>query len=266
MPHILPSPGRSTRTHLQFFDQYPDISAMRIVGIDVGTANFMYASGSPDLVLCASERYWLELHKLLLLAPAHRYIRECWEEKFDSGQDWIRRCKVLSAYNNLRRGKILNNWDDVATLYCLMAMSGFSYTYKKWQLIGEHAPIEPDYEGIRYWANSNKGREVKFYRSNIYNFPIGKLDDNSLLYLHLPDHFAHYGCGYSWTRRKLEFISKELNSLAAEGYKICVSALHTRWGRVVNNYSEYFDPQHFVPVLKACEDTDLTEVYLVANL
>ncbi len=246
------------------------MSTMRIISLDIGTSDLPYSSGSKDLILCSSERYWLELHRLLLMAPAHRYIRDCWEQRFDHGRDWVKRCKVLASYNNISRGKILGNWDDVVQYYCIMAMGGFSCFFDRWKLRSEHIPIEPDYEAIRGWHKTHREKEITLLRRNIYNFPTTKLDDNTLIYLHFPDRFAHYGCGYTWTLRKLEHASKELNSLANEGYKICVSYTKTRYGRVVNDYAEYFDPEIFrvitYPVLKASGDTGVSESYLVANL
>lgn len=242
---------------------------MRIVGLDVGTADLMYSSGSKDLVFCSNEKYWLELHRLFLVPPAHKYIRECWENVFDQGKNWEKRGKILSAYNNQKRGKILRNWDDVVKYYCILAMGGFSYTYDRWKLVSEHVPVEPDYGSIRGWYEEHGKKDIYFYRRNIYDFPTTKVDDNTLIYMHLPSQFAYYGCGYSWTKRKLEFISTELNLLAAEGYKICLSMLHSKRGVVVNQYAQFFDPEHFSPryynELKA-DRPEVTEAYLVANL
>lgn len=263
------SPGRLSICHNQFFADYTNVGSMRIIGLDVGSANFMYDSGSEDLILCSNERYWLELHKLLLLSPAHTYIKECWENKFGSGQDWTKRCKVLSAYNNRTRGKILRNWSDVAEYYCVLSMSGFSYFYDKWRLIGEHYPVTPNTEYIREWYLKHKDKSIYFERKNIYNFPIKKLNENTLLYIHLPASFSSYGCGYSWTRRKFDFISRELNGLASEGYKVCVSYVSGKYGLSTDRYKESFDPDLFslntYTELKA-DRQEVTEAYLVANL
>jgi len=245
---------------------------MRIMGIDVASVNLMYESGSDDLILCTNERYLLELHRFMLMAPAYKYVKECWENDFDKGQSWYRRCRKLAAYNNRSRGKILRNWADVATYYCIPAMSSFSCHYDKWRLVSEHFPTEPDYESMRSWSKTHKEKNILFYKRNIYDFPISMAEENTLIYLHMPNNFASYGCGYVWSKRKLEFVSRELNQLARDGFKICVSARYMRMGRIVNGYADYFDPELFerriYTELKAERYIDLPdqEVYLVANL
>jgi hypothetical protein len=269
---LVPCPGRNTYCHEQFFEDFPDISDMRILGIDVASADFLYASGSKDLVLCTNERYILELHKLLTLAPAHRYIRECWENEFADGHSWDKRCRKLAAFNNRSRRKVLRNWNDVVTYYCILAMSSFSYQFKKWRLVSEHVPMTPDYDAIQEWGKVQRGKEMLFYNKSVYRFPTTLLNEDTLMYIHLPNSFAAYGCGYVWSKRKLEYISAELNQFAREGYKICVSARHMRLGHVVNKYPQYFDQDLFKPYyytqLKADRNINLPdqEVYLVANL
>lgn len=269
---LVPCPGRNTYCHNQFLHDFDNISDMRIVGIDVASADFMYASGSTDLVFCTNERYILEMHKLLTLAPAHRYIRDCWEKEFDNGHSWHKRCRKLAAFNNRSRRKVLRNWNDVVTYYCILAMSSFSYQYKRWRLVSEHVPMTPDYDVIKEWGEVQRKKEMLFYHRNIYRIPTRLLDDRTLLYIHLPNSFAAYGCGYVWSRRKLEYISNELNQLAKEGYKICISARHMRLGHIVNKYPEYFDPDlftsHYYTELKADRHVNLPdqEVYLIANL
>lgn len=270
---MIPCPGRSTRLHSRFLADHPVISGMRIIALDVGSAELAYESGAGEVVLCSNERYLLEMHKLLTLSPASSYIRDCWENEFDKGRDWKARCRKLSAFNNLSRGKILRNWDDVATYYCILSMSGFNYRYEKWRMVAEYNPVTPSFARIKSWYEDNKDREFTFHKRNIYNFPTRQIDNNTLIYLHLPHAFLSYGCGYVWTQRKLEHIARELHLLAAEGFKVCVSSLSKKWGREINTYTEYFSPDVFRPhvyrELKASRyssyDLSTEETYFVAN-
>lgn len=270
---VLLCPGRTTRTHDQFVSEFSDLKSMRIVTLDVGSGQMPYHSGSKDLVFCSSERYQLELHRFLTIAPAHSYVRKLWESEFDNGQNWYYRCRVLASYNSLKRSKIISSWSDVATYYCILCMSSFHVSYNKWRLVSEHNPVRPDYAGMKEWSGLNRTKSIKYMRRSIYNFDTTLLDSNTLIYIHLPNIFASYGCGYVWTSRKLGFVVTELTELAKLGYKVCISFMHSRWGRQVTNYANLFDTElfkpHFYSELKASRyginNVATTEVYLVAN-
>lgn len=270
---VLLCPGRTTRTHDQFISEFSDLKLMRIVTLDTGTGQMPYHSGSNDLVFCSSERYNLELHRFLTISPAHSYIRSVWEEKFDNGRDWNYRCRILASYNSLKRGKIISTWSDMSTYYCILCMSSFHVSYDKWRLVSEHIPTPPDYDMIRSWSESHRNKSIKYMRRGLFNFDTTLVDSNTLIYIHLPNTFASYGCGYVWTARKLDYVAKELTDLARLGYRVCISFLHTKWGRKVTNYIDRFDPGLFKPYfyseLKASRygfnNVATTEVYLVAN-
>lgn len=271
---VLFCPGRTTKTHKQFIKDFPGLKDMQILTLDTGSADLAYESGSTDLIFCSNEKYHLEVHKLLNISPAHKYIRENWEDKFNHGKDWIARGKFLAAFNNEYRPMVFNTWNAVSQYYCILCMSSFYVNYDKWRLLGEYSPVIPEYENIRKRYENNKEKRIRYYKSNIYNFPINQLDDNGLIYLHLPTYYASYGCGYVWTKRKFESITKDLSELAELGHKICVSFTEEKWGRKVTNYRERFSDSIFIPheysELKASRygfnETRTKEVYLVANL
>lgn len=272
--NVLFCPGRSTRTHEQFLSNYPQLAGMKILTVDVGSGDLPYSSGSNQLVFCSNERYHLELHKFLTIPPAHRYIRECWENDFGHGRDWSARGKFLAAFNNNYRPKVMRSWGDIAQYYCVLCMSSFYVSYDKWRLNGDYSPVTPDYNKIKGWSEQNVNKQITYYRRNIYNFPTQELDNNSIIYLHLPNQFAPYGCGYTWTKRKLLRACKDFTELAELGHKIIISSLYERWGHKVNSYVDHFQSKLFRveyhSELKASKygfnKTPTVEAYLIANL
>jgi hypothetical protein len=271
---VLLCPGRTTNTHDQFIEEFPAVRNMKILTIDAASANMPYASGSNELVLCSNEKYHLEMHKFLTIPPAHRYIRECWENEFDFGRNTKRRGLFLASFNNFSRKKKLESWNDLAVYYCVLAMSGFNVSYNKWRLIGEHCPVTPAYDEIKVWSQLNKSKTIRYYRRNVYNFPTTEIDDNTLVYIHLPNIYASYGCQYVWTKRKFESVVSDLVDLAGAGSKICISFLHEKWGRKVTMYSDILPADVFTPhyysELKASRygfnAAMSVEGYFVANL
>ena len=271
---VLYCPGRTTFTHNQFLADFTGLGEMKFLVLDTAAADLAYASGSQNLVLCSNERFHLELHKFLTILPAHRYIRDSWENKFEGGRGWRQRGKYLAAFNNRYRPKVMKSWDDMSQYYCVLAMSGFRTSYQRWKLIGEHTPITPDYAKIREWSQSHKGKDIRYYRRNIYNFPTTEINENTVIYFHLPNIFSQYGCGYVWTRRKLESVSREFSELARSGQQIIVSMSHGRWDKG-NAEIESLFPDDLFRTLRYTElkaqrlgftTQPVTEVYLVANL
>jgi len=274
MNSVLYCPGRTTVNHEQFLLEYGGLSNYRFLVLDTSTAGLAYASGSSELILCANERYHLEMHKFLTISPAHRYIRDVWENKYDGGMNWRERGRFIAVLNNRTRPKVMRTWDDMARYYCILAMSGFQTNFHKWRLISEHTPVTPNYTAIREWAQTHKHKTVRYYRRNVYNFPTPELDPETVIYIHLPDNFAPYGCGYSWTKRKLNRVAQDLIYFAELGQPIILSITHGRWGKrdtgIEKLFPENLFRSHYYTELKAQKpgfnSKPITEAYLVANL
>lgn len=262
-------PGRNTTLHDKFLADYPEINLMSILGIDVGSANLLYASKSSKITLCSEEKLLLELHKFLTLAPAHQYIREKWEGLFDHGKDWTQRGKIFAHYNKAYRRRRFKNWSDVATFYCILAMSGFRVHFEGGKLYGEHCPQTPDYAELKNWAQVQRKKNIQYRKTNILSFNTSEdYDNNTLLYIHLPSQYGHYGYDYKWTKSRWLLTIRELQSLALMGHKVCISMTQTQWGSPLKNpYESEIDLDLFYPVtyrgLKA--SSPYSEVYYVAN-
>lgn len=258
-------PGRNTLLHNYFLRDYPEVNLLPILGVDVGSADLLYASKSSKITLCSQELFHLELHKLLTLPPAHQYIRQKWETVFDHGRDWHARGRIFAHYNKAYRRKKFKNWSDVATFYCILAMSSFRFHYQDNKLHAEHCPQCPDYEALRLWAQRHKSRQIIYSRSDILTFNTLDFDNNTLLYMHLPAQYGNYGYGYTWTRQKWLRVYTELESFALSGQRVCISTPGNRWAPTL--YESDIDTDVFRPLLyhglKASHP--YSELYYVAN-
>lgn len=236
------------------------------MGVDIASADLMYSSSSSKLTFCSTERFMLELHRFLSLKPSHMYVKETWENQFGGGRNWYHRSRMLASFNNFNRPKVLKTWKDLSSYYCIFCMSSFNIHYDKWKMIGEFFPTTPDYKKIRDHAIKNTQRELYFRKKNIYTLPTTEIDNNTLIYFHIPHQYGSYGKPYQWDKVRMETTVKELNLLAAEGYRVCVSGLYERWGLRLYEYDRLFPPDLFHPIyygeLKANRST---EVYYIAN-
>lgn len=255
-------PGRTTLYHNNFLADYPEINMMGIVGVDIGSADLLYASSSEKITLCSKEQFHLELHKFLAMRSAHQHVKKLWEEVFDSGRDWQTRGRLFAHYNKRYRRKKFKTWSDAATFYCILAMSGFRVHYKDNMLYGEHCPQTPDYAFLKKWAFDQRRKQIMYSNSDISTFNTLGLDNNSVLYLHLPSQYGSYGYGYKWTKSRWLFTYKELENLALLNHKVCISM-----AKGPSRYEKQIDPDVFYSVkyegLKA--SSPYSELYYVAN-
>lgn len=250
---VLICPGRMTQTHSQFLADKEELSGLDVMVLDAAAAQLAYESKCGTITLCTNEKYLLEVHKLLSMGSATSLIESIWTDKakFDRGQNisYVEdRLKWLN-FRSARRNTSGWSWTDVATYYCLLAQGGFNYHFDKWSLrIDKGNPVHPDLEQIWQFSNAVRKHTLRYRRRTIYNFPIHEVDkDRTLIYIHIPIRFSQYGCGYAWTRRKLDFVRSQLVELADLGYKVCVSSLHTRWGREIEGAQNLLPSPLFHP-------------------
>lgn len=270
-------PGRMTTTHKQFLEDFSHSMGDSILVVDAAAAELAYDSPAGRITLCTNEKYILELHKLLSMKKAETIIREVWEDKFESGRNTRYAQDKLKWFNykSDRRNTSGWSWTDVANYYCLLAQSGFSYSFDKWKLkVSVDSPSQPDYTALRGFYNRTQGREIHYSRSSIYKLPTTQIDNETVVYLHAPIRFSQYGCGYVWTKRKLNFMCEQMEDFARLGYRVCVSSLYSRWGVPISGAGDLLDPALFTPYiyreLKAESRYGLNnlteEIYYVSNL
>lgn len=228
--------------------------------LDAAGAELAYGSQSNSITLCTNEKYILETHKMLSLPNSSELVKEVWTNPdcFNSGHniEYVKKQLKWLNYKSSRRSTRGWNWTNVANYYCLLAQGGFNYHFDRWRLkIDKNNPVSPDFSLIKSFSDSCRGRQLRYRQRNIFNFPINEVNKESiLLYIHLPIRFTQYGCGYSWTKRKLNFVRSQLVDLARLDYKVCVSSLHTKWGREIKLSPDFLPPDlftsHIYDVLK----------------
>lgn len=273
-------PGRMTHTHEQFLSEHNNLNHLDIMVLDAAAAQLAYDSGAGNVTLCTSEKYLLEVHKLLSMTSSASLIESIWLDgaKFNNGNNnqYVEDKLKWLNYKSVRRSTVGWNWTDVATYYCLLAQGGFSYHYDKWTLrIDKKNPVGPDLKEIRQFCSKAQTHVMRYRRRTIFNFPINEVNkEKTLIYIHLPIQYAQYGCGYSWTKRKMNFVCTQLVELATLGYKVCVSTLHTRWGKEIEGASTLLPSPLFQPhIYESLKDpsryglNNLTkEVYYAAGI
>jgi hypothetical protein len=204
--------------------------------VESGSSYLPYYSASGKLIICSDERFVLDLHKFLSTSTSLSLLKDVWVNEFDQGRN-VRYAIALLQTTNIRsalRSTAFKSWTEVARYYCLLAQSGFSYHFRRRKLVMEfNNPIPPPFEQIREWQAGLQTKDLIYHNSGLKNFPISLVDDNTIIYLHVPAQPAQYGCGCVWNKRKVDLVKKQVCELAELGYKVCVSTAGHKWGHEI---------------------------------
>jgi hypothetical protein len=276
MDNIIPLPGRYTTTHNQFLADYPILNGHNFLCVESGSSYLPYLSLSPKITICSDERFITPLHNFLKCSTCVSILREVWINEFDEGRNVPYAVSVLQATNirSALRSMPFRSWTDTARYYCLLAQSGFSYQFKRRKLAMEfNNPLPPNFDELAEWYKHLSTKEINIFNAGMKRFPTKGIDNNTIIYFHVPGHPAQYGCGFVWNKRKVEWVKRQVCELAELGYKVCVSTVGHKWGKEVPFTKNLLPAPLFTPhiysELKAPSKYGLnnlnTEVYYCAN-
>jgi hypothetical protein len=114
----------------------------------------------------------------------------------------------------------------------------------------------------------SRRKNLLFRREDVFSLSESIINDNVVVYMHIPSEYGRYGSGFLWNESLLLKTVSILNEFDVLGYKVCISALHSKRGRVFRDYRQYFDKFNhlIVPVFKGPELTlrpESSEIYFL---
>jgi hypothetical protein len=149
----------------------------------------------------------------------------------------------------------------------LWALSGFTHRYEDVGYKGIYNPAPINLESIQTASRVSREKGLLFRKENLFTFSESLINDNVVLYAHIPSIYGQYGSRNTWTQDKFYELVNVLKELDSLGYKVCISALYQKRGQVMINYPELFDKFDYSVVLQF-KDTNLgsshkdSEIYL----
>jgi len=227
----------------------PSLQFMSPYCLDISCGDMLYHTtptcpNSPPIA-ATSEKYILELHRMMRVRGSADLVWRVWREEFGMGESEELFKESRSVFNSSRPR--LSNWTDCARLYCILACTGWQFSYKKKYFTGTYFPHKLYKHDLDKWEREARSRNIVYQESNIFNLNESLLGPNSFFYLHLPLRFDVYGCGYVWSKRKFNFILGAFEELAELGKTVVLSTPLTRLGVEVKGKREGLLSSKFTP-------------------
>jgi hypothetical protein len=247
--------GREPRTVSKFLDVRPDIRDLYIYDINLSTGRLLYECRGGMGV--TTEPYIVDMHKFLSTSTCVQALESELSKNF--GVSKYRSYYRLRERFNSKTTK-LASWSDHAQLYWLWAFSGFTHRYEDLGYKGIYCPTQVDLERVSVASRTSREKNLLFRRENLFNLSESIINDNVVLYAHIPAQYGRHGSRNVWTEDKFFHLVNVVKEFDLLGYKVCISALFKKRGQVLIDYPVIFDKFHY-SIVSEFKDTD-SEIYL----
>jgi len=255
-------PGREPKTTSEFLKIRPDIKDLYIYDLHLSTGSLLYqCKGGLGVT---TERYIVDMHKFISTSTCVKALESELSAHFTTSP-FRSYYRLREKFNN--KHIKLASWSDHAQLYWLWALSGFTHRYEDVGYKGIYNPAPINLEGIQTASRVSREKGLLFRKENLFTFSESLINDNVVLYAHIPSIYGQYGSRNTWTQDKFYELVNVLKELDSIGYKVCVSALYQKRGQIMIYYPELFDKFDYSVVL-GFKDTNLgsshkdSEIYL----
>jgi hypothetical protein len=230
-------PGREPKLIKKFLSERLDVLDYYIYDIDLTTGSLLYSCRGGIGV--TKERYVVDIHSALQSPTFSAALREKYNKVFGTNPT-KRKYLVLRDNFNKSLGFSLTRQDCV-DLYLLWSSSGFLHKYRDKGYDAMYLPQIPKYTEIKSASVISGQKRLLFRKEDVFTMSEGIINDNVVVYMHIPDSYGMYGAGFLWTEKKLRSTIEILKEFDFLGYKVCISATLTKYGRPYRDYSGLFN-------------------------
>jgi hypothetical protein len=256
--------GREPLSVPNFLDKRPDVADLHIYDIALTTGTLLYSCNGGIGV--SKEKYIVDMHKFFGSSACVNALESQFVKTFGKEPSRRKYISLREAFNNnpFKTASL----SDCANLYLLWSQSGFKLQYRGAGYDSIYAPTSIDYEGISQASMLSRRKNLLFRREDVFSLSESIINDNVVVYMHIPSEYGRYGPGFLWNESLLLKTVSILNEFDTLGYKVCISALHSKRGRVFRDYRQYFNKFNhlIVPVFKGPELTlrpESSEIYFL---
>lgn len=256
-------PGREPKTINEFLLEREEIKEYYIYDINLTTGSLLY--NCKGGIGVTREPYIVKMHKWIKTSTVKSTLEGSYQTRYrnDIGKwKYIKLKERFNEYNNK-----LESWEQCAELYLLWAGSNFTHRYRKKGYDGIFFPTKLDIDGLVEASKISREKNLLFRDENIFSFKESIINDNVIIYAHLPREFGKFGAGWIWNQYKLNTYIRVLSELTKFNYKILLSAQFELRGKIELDYRNYFSNFDYVvipefKVSKSILGTSNSEIYL----
>lgn len=247
----------------EFLVARPDVKNLYIYDVNLTTGSLLYSCAGGIGV--TKEPYIVDMHKFIKSTTCAMALEKTFQARF--GSTFLRRRFIALREEFNQRSVKLRSIADCADLYLLWMGGGFTQRYRNLGYDAIYHPSSVNLDQIRNASRLSREKNLLFRKEDFFSMSEGIINENVVVYCHLPAEFGDYGAGFRWNEKTLKGYVRILKEFHELGHKICVSAVHERRGSVFRSYTDLFpDFDHLVvPGFKVSELTfepQSSEIYL----
>jgi hypothetical protein len=230
-------PGREPKSVHLFLKSRPDIKDLFVYDLCLSTGALLYSCAGGIGV--TKEKYIIDMHSSIGTRTFSSSIQEHLHENFKGKFNKNIYLRIKERFNKQTinsKGTIKN-----IELYLLWICSNFAHKYRTaGGYDGNYLPCQIDFLSLQNASTLSRKKGLLFRKEDLFSFSESIINDNVVLYIHIPDSFGLYGANFFWNKNKLKEIMQIVNELDQLGYKICVSARHFKRGQLFFDYRKMF--------------------------
>ena len=256
-------PGREPKYLDGFLQERPDILDYYIYDVNLSSGELLYLSKGG--IGATREPYIARMHEWIKTSTVKSTLEHAYKTRFreDIGK-W--RYMMLKEKFNEYPNK-LENWAQCAELYLLWVGSNFTHRYRIGGYDGVFFPTQLKAEQLLNASRTSREKNLLFREEDLFSFKESIINDNVIVYSHLPREFGTFGAGWMWNQSNLERFTRVINEFATSGKKILISAQFELRSRVELDYREYFPNFNYIIIPEFKESRSFlgssnSEVYL----
>lgn len=230
-------PGREPRYLDGFLSEKPEVLDHYIYDINLTTGRLLYLSRGG--VGVTREPYISRMHEWIQTSTVKSTLESAYKTRYRDDIGKWKYNKLKEKFNE--SSKDLENWGQCAELYLLWMGSNFTHRYRDRGYDGIFFPTKIDYEALYSASRTSREKNLLFRKEDLFSFRESIINDNVIIYSHLPREFGKFGAGWVWNRDTLERFTRVISELSQSNYKILISAPLELRGRIDLDYRTYFD-------------------------
>lgn len=256
-------PGREPKYLDNFLLERPDILDYYIYDINLTTGNLLYLSKGG--IGATKELYIARMHEWIKTSTVKSTLEHAYKTRFRDDIGKWRYIKLKERFNEYPDK--LANWGQCAELYLLWVGSNFTHRYRTDGYDGIFFPTQLKTDQLLSASLKSREKNLIFREDDLFSFKESIINDNVIVYSHLPREFGTFGAGWVWNKNNLQRFTRVISEFSTSGKKILISAQFELRGRVELDYREYLPSFNYVVIPEFKESKSFlgssnSEIYL----
>jgi hypothetical protein len=229
-------PGREPKFLDEFLIQRPDILDFYIYDVNLTTGSLLYQSKGGIGV--TKEPYIAKMHQWIKTSTVSSTLSHAYTTRFRDDIGKWRYVKLKEQFNEYEDK--LSTWERCAELYLLWVGSNFTHRYRDKGYDGIFFPTKLKTDQLINASLISREKNLLFREEDFFSFREGVINDNVIVYAHLPREYGRFGAGWMWNEAKFHQFIRVINELSSLKRKVLISASYELRGRVDIDYKQYF--------------------------